>query len=503
MLKQIAIAMLSLAALAQAEIIPTLRPPGDPVNYWFQFTNPAYFRSDAQPSAYAPDYQPGVTTFDLKGRPFMRRGTKFYSVNASNNGWEQRSNVYNQIKAAYPNWPGSLKTGAYADERVLFDSAGHAYTYLDTAYKNTAADGSGLRGTNLLLFSTDGCRTWKLSTVGATYTSQWQTQDQNTNYSLPPGLVLHYADSNNVNNNKLKILNITKGGSGSSTTISYNIIDVAVTAAAFGPVLHSGGNLLNSNGGNYHLVWSSQVSGPQAATSPQVTTGTRCFATTVNRANGANTGATFLGYAGNTIDGHNYASVTTTSDGKVWTVFTGHQDRRIFSRVSTAAGSTTSWGAPEIFATEPGGKTYLSLICGRYDRLSVAFRFLKDNSYSRIGFCSRDTAAGSAWTGISTLVAADKAHYEAFGNQLTFAKSRNLMCLSFDNAPNIFTLGEYNAWVNTFPSDNIQAEGPPPANSTKRYNNAQRHWPAMIVSDNGGSIWDMPNNNRFFSNITP
>ncbi len=503
------IRLLSLALVTtalHAEVIPTLRPPNDPVNYWVD-TVANRFRSDVQSGTYTPDYQPGVVDFDLKGRPFMRRGSKVYSVNAANNGWEQRSDLSTVVKAAYPNWNGALKTGLYADEHVLFDTAGHAYTFMETSWRNHNTQSNSLNGYSIIMLSTDGCRTWKLTTIPITNpdgaNTVWQIQDQNTNYNLPPALVIQVDGAGVVNNNRLEVANIAKNGTGSAATLSVNKIGLPVTAGSFGPIGHSGGSQLCSYGNNYYLAWHSRTAGTQLAASPQVTTGTACYITTINRTTGANSGASFLGYAGNTIDAHNLPAITTTSDGRVWAVMLGHQENRMYSRRATAAGSTATFDAPEYFSTtsEAGGKTYASLVCGRYDGLHLAFRYLTQSSISCVGYCKKDV--GTAWSTISRLVVTDRAHYQAFSTHLTFSKARNMICLSFDDFADTLKLTEYNAYVGTWPQDNVQAEGPPPVGGTKDYNNTQHHWPAILVSDNGGAVWDIPNNNRFFSGIAP
>jgi BNR repeat-containing family member len=488
---------LALAPL-HAETIPANRPPASPVVYNYN-TSPApgKFYSDVEPAKYQPDYQPGVTSFDLKGRPYLRKGTRIQTINDAKTGWEIRD-AYSAIKNAYPNWNGSLKTGAYADERVLFDSAGHAYTYMDTQYKNSTIN------TNLLLFSTDGCRTWKIYPLAQSYTSLWQIQDATTNYNLPPALLLHYDGGAVAANSHMKILSLAKTGSGTAAALTLSLINLSsVTAGTFGPVLHSGGSQLCSSGNNYYLAWGSRIAGTQPAVSPQVATGTATYITTINRSNGTNTGATFLGYSGDTIDGHNIPALTTTSNGRIHVVVCGHNDRRMYLKTSASANSTASFAAPEYFATEAGGKTYASVVCSRYDVLQCAFRYKQDAVGYFLGHCAKNTATGAAWTPISKLVSGGNVTYDVWRNQISFNKSGNAICLSFSYSPNYLNLGQYNAYLNTWPGDNLQAEGPPASGATKNYSNIKDHWPALLTSNNGGGVWNVPSTANFISAMQP
>jgi hypothetical protein len=482
----------------RAELIPSFSPPVDPVNYPIVGNT---WTSDVDSAHYQPDYPAYPVSYDLKGRPYIRQGTVVWTINDVNTAWEARD-AGPAIHAAYPNWDGSLKTGAYADERVLFDASGNAYTYLDTAYKNSNTAANSLKGKCLLLFSTDKCKTWQRYQVATSYSSLWQTQDQNSNYNLPPGLLLWNNDTANVNNCNFQILNIVKNA---NNTLTLNKISVPPTAGCFGPILHSGGNQLASRGNNYFLVWGSQIGATLPKThSFQNTAGTPCYATTVDRTTGANTGATFLGYAGTTLDGHNIPAVTSTSNGKVHALVCGHNDRHIYHLTSTAADSTSSFGTAISFADQPGGKTYVSLICGRSDVLHTTFRYYVDSDRPNLGCCRNNTIAGTGWTAPAKLAVPDLTNYQVWLSKLTFCKANNSVTLAFQHSPNGMNLAEYNTYINTWPGDNVQAEAAPP-NSTSYvfYNNVKPHWPALLFTTDAGNSWHIPSTSFFISNILP
>gem|GEM_PF-3041886 len=493
-----------LCGSVSAETIPSLVAPASPIHY--PIVNNTW-TSDIDPTHYNPAYPPGVTSFDLQGRPYIRHGTVIWTINDSNTGWEARD-AAPAIKAAYPAWDGRLSSGYYADERVLFDAAGNAYTFMNTEYYGHQTLVPGYPHTGFLMFSTDKCKTWKFYPVtGFTY-SMWQVQDQNTNYNQPPVMMIFNDGGTTVNNFFMELLVPSRNGS----TLTYTRNKINETAGCLGMILHSGGSQLCTNGNFVHLVWGSQIKATNPVTAPnQDVNGTACYATTFDRTTGATTGATFLGYAGQAIDGHNDPVVTVTSDGRVHALTCGHDYNFMTHATSVNPNDTRSFGFEDVqengARNTSNGRTYATLICDQHDVLHCAMRTKYWNGPNQANMCmvyiKKDTRAGTSWTTPILLAVPGRVLYQNWHNHLSYYKYANLVCLSFDFYTDQLTYSDYNAYINTWPGDNVQAQAAPP-NDGKSWLSygVNGHFPGLLYSTDVGSSWRVPSTANFIGNIS-
>ena len=111
----------------------------------------------AEQFGYAPEFRQNVVTFDAGNVPSIRsRGasqddTAF--VQRLEGGVWVRYDMLEALRAAYPDFSGTVHAGGYASDRVDFDAQGRAYTVLTVRLEE-----GDFR--NVLLASTDGCATW-------------------------------------------------------------------------------------------------------------------------------------------------------------------------------------------------------------------------------------------------------------------------------------------------------------------------------------------------------
>ena len=114
----------------------------------------------AQQFGYTPDYRQHVVTFDAGNVPSIRsRGaseddTSF--VQRLEDGAWVRHDMLDALRAAYPDFAGTVHAGGYGTDRVDWDVEGRAYTVLTIRLD----DDGGFR--NVLMASVDGCQTWQV-----------------------------------------------------------------------------------------------------------------------------------------------------------------------------------------------------------------------------------------------------------------------------------------------------------------------------------------------------
>ncbi len=117
----------------------------------------------ARQFGYRPGYALNIPSFDPWNRPAIRSRTPSRDVTSTvsrlgTDGTWVASPLLRAVQRAYPRFESTVNAGGYVSERVEFDAAGRAYTLLDIRLK-----GGGRR--NVLLYSLDGCRSWRLVTL--------------------------------------------------------------------------------------------------------------------------------------------------------------------------------------------------------------------------------------------------------------------------------------------------------------------------------------------------
>ncbi len=109
---------------------------------------------------YAPDYPLNVPSFDAANCPFIRSRTSSQHITRSalwlvdEHYWLSASLLV-AVRRAFPSFTNTINAGGYVSERIEFDTRGRAYTLLEIKVREG-------RFYNVLLYSLDGCRTWRL-----------------------------------------------------------------------------------------------------------------------------------------------------------------------------------------------------------------------------------------------------------------------------------------------------------------------------------------------------
>lgn len=108
---------------------------------------------------YTPAYERNLPSFDAANRAYIRSRTATqdatgYALSQGANGF-RRASLLDAVRRVYPRFRATVNAGGWAGEAIEADAQGRLYTLLEIKI----SDGS-LR--NLLLYSTDGGRSWRV-----------------------------------------------------------------------------------------------------------------------------------------------------------------------------------------------------------------------------------------------------------------------------------------------------------------------------------------------------
>lgn len=447
--------------------------------------------STAQQFGYRPDYELNVPTFDLENHPTIRSRTASQHITAcssrlSGDAWI-RSSLLRTVRAAFPSFLETVHAGGFVSERIEFDDLGRAYTLLDIRLTN------GTRR-NVLLYSVDGCSTWRLvtlpfggrrlvfdhdrGTAALEHYSGWNTNDR-------PPLVAVWrpvADwpGNFASRNELYVLRPYFKGDRLALPAP-----VLVSKRFAGFCQSAGGSSFAvSSGDRSFLVWI-EVSGAHDPGTPT------CFAA-FDCADGAITQRRLLAHARPRNDAHTTPGIVRDGGGYLHVLTGAHNSAFQYVR-SLQPLDGDAWSKPQGVVTggyvrsgeKPPGttrQTYLSLTCLPDDRLVIVYRQRRrgvdrvfgGRSYDAL--CCQVRTADGTWSEAKRLVfCRDRAGYAQYYQKL-----------SVDRAGRLYLMFSY-----------FHPRDWPPA---KREANRYRHR-MLLISRDGGRAWDFATTADFIEGI--
>ncbi len=332
---------------------------------------------------YAPAYELNVPSFDPWGRACIRsRGTSQHATDhvhvPGSDGWS-RFPLVAAVRRDFPSFAGTVNAGGYVSETVEFDGLGRAYTLLDIRLHD------GTRR-NVLLYSLDGCATWKTLLLPFAHHLPPGSRDDGTatiehfsgwNTSEEPPLVAVWRRVSpwpglRATRNKLYVVR---------TFFAADELRMAaptlVTTRHIGMTQAAGGaSFAATSGSTSYIVWT-EVASATANGSPT-------FVATLDRAGGRLSPPVRVAASHPANDAHATPGICLDSEGYLHVVTGAHQRPFLYTR-SVRPSDGSAWTRPRPvltsgFRTAPadahgsGRQTYLSLACLPDDRLVVVFR---------------------------------------------------------------------------------------------------------------------------------
>ncbi|MFW6108385.1 MAG: BNR-4 repeat-containing protein [bacterium] len=435
---------------------------------------------------WQPRFVRNVPSFDHANRPYIRSRTADLDatgfVHVLDDGrWVERG-FLDAVKAKYPTFAGTCKGGGWWPSRIVFDADDHAYTLVRIRLEDKSQR-------NLLLRSSDRCRTWQVHDLpdGTFSIEHWTGHNEIP--GPPPIAILtklkdHPARWASVM--RLSVLFPQKTADG--IVLGKPVV---VSERCVGMSQHSGGaSFAATRDGKTHLVWAdvNYVPGekPRPGTVMSIHRGRRTTITRTDRdARGCPTFlATYdhgtgrlgvpvrLGYAPPPNDVHNTPGVCLDGEGHLHAVTGAHGAPFYYLRSRQPNDAYGGWEAPQPTVSAAGGsearQTYLAMVIDLEDTVHIVFRqWRKDEAhhegkqYAALSYQRK--RKGYRWEEPRPLVVAPVPGYSIFYHKLALDR-RGRLFLS------------YSHWSTSEPYKSLPG----------RY-----HYPAVLCSRDGGSTWHL------------
>ncbi len=441
---------------------------------------------------YSPDYPLNIPSFDWRNRPLVRSRTSSQdftrSVFGLDHGRWVASSLIKAVRKAFPTFTNTVNAGGYVSERVETDLHGRAYTLIEIRVR-------GGRFYNVLLYSLDGCRSWKL--VKLPFGGKRKLYDGRDNGTAE---MEQYAGWNVGSRPPLVALWRPVGdwrGSRASRNLLYVIKPyfagrrlrlrepTLVSKRFIGQTYGSGGSsFAASTSRQSYIVW------PEVARRGEL--GTPTYVCAFDHASRTISKPVLLAMARPRNNDHDDPGIVRDGDGYLHVVTGAHNAPFLYAH-SLAPFDVSAWTTPEELMTggyvtdgvEPPGttrQTYLSLACLPDNSLVTVFRQTRrgvDPDFDGAPYdalsCQRRSAAGE-WGEAERLVrSADRPGYANYHQKLTVDRLGRLY----------LSLSYYS---------------PLDYPSSERAANRFRHR-MVLISKDGGVDWDFATNQDFIEGV--
>lgn len=380
---------------------------------------------------YEPDFVLNCPNFDVDNVPYIRSRTSDlhwtkYVQTLDNGKWIDLP-FEDDILNAYPLMTRFERAGGWLGARIVFDKDNHAYTIVQVREDK--------RKVNLLLYSKDRCRSWKMYELPAG-TAVIEKSSSPEPLPGPPAIVVWREREKHPARfcswNVLSLVVPTK------TDIGLRIPDaVEVSQDCFGYCMHSGGaTFVTTANGKSHLVWGEALPGDTKVE------GVPTYIATYDHAMGKMGEKVLMAYAPPVNDVHNAPGIVRDSQGYLHVITGAHGANFYYLRSDKPDDAYGGWSKPEPTLNtgwieddgtgERGRQTYLALLRDSQDTLHIAFRQWRKNVDKHLGgkyFASlsyQRKPEGGAWSEAKSLVAAPVTGYGIFYHKLAIDRRDNL-----------------------------------------------------------------------------
>ena len=430
---------------------------------------------------YAPPFTRNVPSFDSAGRPYIRSrsGDPDYTgfVQTLRGGVWARLDMVRALRAAIPGFAGTQGAGGGSNTQIVFDTSDRAYTIL-----RVRLEGGDLR--NVMLWSADGCVTWRAVSLPAGDIVSETSVGHNVIDGPPLLLVCQVDASVNPDTGKLRrTLYMTRpylaGGDvvvPALTQISDRALGLGDGATSASPVVSSG-----------DLSWIVWVD-----STPRPSRGSPVYVTTYDRQARALGPPVLLARSLLGNDGHAQPGIALDSKGYLHVIAGAHGHPFLYRQSLVPLAAYQGWSQVEAVGTtgyavrvgspEEGRMTYLAFVCDQQDRLHIAYRQWRRNTnsyfngalFGALSYQRRDPLLG--WTPPRPLVIPPYKDYSIYAQALSLDRRGQLFlsasCMAGAEGSNRKAALE--RWRQS------GSEGPQPPLYLRRM---------VLVSADGGDTW--------------
>ncbi len=449
----------------------------------------------AQQFGYAPGYPLNIPSFDAHNRPYVRSRTASQHVTRSvldlgDDGRWVAASLLKAVRAAFPTFTSTVNAGGYVSERVEIDAHGRAYSLVEIRVR-------GGRYYNVLLYSLDGCRTWRLVLLPfGGRRSIYDGRDNGTaemeqyagwNVGQGPPLVAVWRpvsdwSGSRASRNLLYVIKPYFSGR------RLRLPSPALVSRRFlGQTYGAGGSsFAASTARTSFIVW------PEVARSGQ--RGAPTFACSFDHVSRSFGKHVLLALAAPRNDDHDDPGIVRDGDGYLHVVTGAHHAPFLYVH-SVRPFDATAWSAPEQILTggyAPAGvelpgaakQAYVSLACLPDDSLVAVFRQTRCGVDLDFGgeeydaLCCQRRAPEGEWSDAERIVCcADRAGYANYHQKLTVDRlGRLYLSLSYFSP----------------------VDQPPGERSAHRFTHRM-----VLISKDGGSGWDFATDQDYVDGMAP
>jgi hypothetical protein len=391
----------------------------------------------------APNHKPtlldrGPPGLDRKGNACVRDGRRITLLPV--NGRPEERDFAATAAAAidrdlFPgkSWDRRFDTSLLVDDGIVFDAAGRAYTLVIPRYSNLK--------TAALLWSTDGCRSWRaiaLSAVNATM----EKPDAFNDHAGPP-TILSFENYGAVTGAHLWLERFA-GAEGGVRRLgeALPVADDSLLVAN-----HSGG-------GNSTMTMADRIMVVYPTTDKSAP-GTQSVARQLNRATGTWTGpAREIGRSTTKVtpDAHDIPAIAQLPSGKLLVVIGAHQAQFRLFESAAPRDISKGWVAGTTIGTPGGDKrfakySYIALNVAQDGTLNIIARAEGTGSYDLVQLRKAPGGSWTSWPGgaLHRVIASPKRlSYAAWRQQVVHAPDGTLY-LHFGYFPNMLLDAEAGA----------------------------------------------------------
>lgn len=439
---------------------------------------------------YGPDYTQSFPAFDSHNAPALRSRAASQDDTAFVHRLEGASWVRHDflaaLRAAYPDFAGTINGGGWDCSRIVFDNQDRAYTTLTIRLDEGAFK-------NVMLYSQDGCDTWNVVELpfgDDVPRYDWRNWGNiamehfvgHNQLDGPPFLALwrQVAPWKGIWSSRNKLYVVQPRFEGDQLVVPEPVL---VSDRFLGMIQCAGGSSFAVTDGELtHFVYCT-IAPTTAHTTPT-------FAATYDHATGTVGPSTYVGGSVRGNDAHNTPGICSDSAGYLHVVTGAHGGPCKYAR-SLAPHSTSLWTPASAVCASGyrtrttdmdgrGAQAYVSLVCGPDDTLHLVTRQTRrdvDKYYRGDGYMTlsyQRLRRGGVWSKPRPLVVPPAPGYSMYYQKL-----------SIDHFGRLFLTASY--------------KNPSDLASTRLYR--RYHHRMVLISDDGGGTWRFATTADFLAGI--
>ena len=431
----------------------------------------AYYKAERALFGYYPKYNPGVASFDINGKMYIR-GDGTHIQYLENGRWKV-IDILPAVKKVIPSWSEKIYDVGYEDPVIRFDNDGWAYVLVN------------VDACTILCWSSDGMKSWNANPInisgsvsGGQTTARFEHIDGGNLEAAkrPPLILLNTPTWSSDRGGYMIVPSKTSGGGLTFMKIKY--ADKAITTAA-----HTGdGNFVVSNGNEAYVVYgipgfSDSKNGitsyldyqksnpdilekiPENHEATGMTyvrdgqtllfkNGIPTFVRKIDLTDGSLSEPVFTGFGGVEDDEHNWPGISIDNNGYLHIIMNGHHDPVCYTK-SEKPFDITKWSDIEMVGTY---NSYGAMLIDNYNGVHIITRDASRGYRFDTSVATKDSSG--MWQK-SYIIKRTAPYYEVARQRMSYNPATNEFFVFYYAQSNYFEVfkDEYDGVLFTWPNE--------------------------------------------------